>query len=306
MDVDELISKVFDLCNIGKYHEMGYTGKGITILNHEAKTGHAKMTTDILKLIAPDAKIINAEVSFAVISGKISYYKFTIDGKNYTINDVMNEFKPDIMSVSFIGKNKYIEDIISKYVDDGSLTICCATGNKGSKGDLGMYGDIAISVGSINMNNQGKIDLNSYSGRGEVGEVTTVGFNMTGEGTSAATPFIAGMVALFMNKYGKMSQADVIKHLIVNNSMDLGKEGLDEEFGYGVPILPLDYKLEEDKDMSKFTDVKDDDWFVDAVEWGEENGIIKGFEDGSFKPNEPITRAEAIVMLKRMYALLHK
>lgn len=36
-------------------------------------------------------------------------------------------------------------------------------------------------------------------------------------------------------------------------------------------------------------DVKDDDWFADAAEWGVSNGIIKEIE-GNFKPNDPVTR----------------
>ena len=44
-------------------------------------------------------------------------------------------------------------------------------------------------------------------------------------------------------------------------------------------------------DLYKYqlNDVKDDDWFADAAEWGVSNGIIKEIE-GNFKPNDPITR----------------
>lgn len=44
-------------------------------------------------------------------------------------------------------------------------------------------------------------------------------------------------------------------------------------------------------DLYKYqlNDVKDDDWFADAAEWGVSNGIIKEIE-GNFKPNDPVTR----------------
>ena len=45
-------------------------------------------------------------------------------------------------------------------------------------------------------------------------------------------------------------------------------------------------------------------WFTPSVEWAREKGLIKNYPDGSFKPNQPITRAEACVMLERFYALL--
>ena len=45
-------------------------------------------------------------------------------------------------------------------------------------------------------------------------------------------------------------------------------------------------------------------WFTPSVEWAREKGLIKNYPDGSFKPDQPITRAEACVMLERFYQLL--
>lgn len=45
-------------------------------------------------------------------------------------------------------------------------------------------------------------------------------------------------------------------------------------------------------------------WFAPSVEWAREKGLIKNYPDGSFKPDQPITRAEACVMFERFYQLL--
>ena len=45
-------------------------------------------------------------------------------------------------------------------------------------------------------------------------------------------------------------------------------------------------------------------WFTPSVEWAREKGLIKNYPDGPFKPNQPITRAEACVMFERFYQLL--
>lgn len=45
-------------------------------------------------------------------------------------------------------------------------------------------------------------------------------------------------------------------------------------------------------------------WFTPAVEWAREKGLIKNYPDGSFKPNNPLTRAEACAILERFYELL--
>lgn len=41
-----------------------------------------------------------------------------------------------------------------------------------------------------------------------------------------------------------------------------------------------------------FSDVKPNDWFYNAVQIGLEEGFIKGYLDGTFRPSEPMTRAE--------------
>lgn len=49
-----------------------------------------------------------------------------------------------------------------------------------------------------------------------------------------------------------------------------------------------------------FSDVDTDDWFYEYVAYGVEQGMIEGYEDGTFLPNEPINRAEALVITMRI------
>ena len=48
-----------------------------------------------------------------------------------------------------------------------------------------------------------------------------------------------------------------------------------------------------------YNDVKNGDWFCCAVSTLSKMGIIKGYEDGSFKPNDPISRAEFAAIAAR-------
>ena len=76
------------------------------------------MTNNIIKSIAPEATIINAIVSNRVSGGKIVSYTFEIDGVKYTPEAMYNTFKPDIMSVSFIGSNSELKcEILKPYID---------------------------------------------------------------------------------------------------------------------------------------------------------------------------------------------
>ena len=48
---------------------------------------------------------------------------------------------------------------------------------------------------------------------------------------------------------------------------------------------------------SPFTDVPAGCWYTDSIVWAAQNGIVCGFGDGTFRPNEAVTRAQAAVML---------
>lgn len=57
--------------------------------------------------------------------------------------------------------------------------------------------------------------------------------------------------------------------------------------------------------MSKFSDVIGH-WAEKHIEKLAEYGIVNGFEDGQFKPDEPVTRAQASVMIANVLSILGK
>lgn len=48
---------------------------------------------------------------------------------------------------------------------------------------------------------------------------------------------------------------------------------------------------------SRFTDCEEDSWYAPAVVWAAENGIVGGYDDGTFAPDKPITRQEMAKVL---------
>lgn len=50
---------------------------------------------------------------------------------------------------------------------------------------------------------------------------------------------------------------------------------------------------------SPFTDVADTAWYADAVIWANANGIVGGYGNGTFGPNDPITREQLAAILWR-------
>ena len=53
---------------------------------------------------------------------------------------------------------------------------------------------------------------------------------------------------------------------------------------------------------SLFNDVDGDTWFTDAVAWAADKGIVKGYSDTAFGPNDNVTREQLAVMLYRYAA----
>lgn len=56
---------------------------------------------------------------------------------------------------------------------------------------------------------------------------------------------------------------------------------------------------EETPEKAHFTDIPEDAWYAEAVNWAVANGIAKGVSEERFNPNANITREEIAVMLKK-------
>ena len=51
------------------------------------------------------------------------------------------------------------------------------------------------------------------------------------------------------------------------------------------------------KNRKRFSDVAPGAWYAPYVNWASEQGWVSGYEDGTFRPDRPLTRAEASVIL---------
>ena len=48
-----------------------------------------------------------------------------------------------------------------------------------------------------------------------------------------------------------------------------------------------------------FRDVEDGKWYAEAVRWAADNGIVNGYSDDAFGPNDPVTREQIVTILLR-------
>ena len=119
------------------------------------------------------------------------------------------------------------------------------------------------------------------------------------QGTSCATPALAGMAAcvnhLFIEKTGKALRREKMYQFLKDCCKDLGTGGKDEKTGWGLPILPrpgeVDIQNYIEGENAMFTDI-DNHWAKEYIEEAAKDGVVNGFQDGTFRPDDPLTRAQ--------------
>lgn len=306
MNYTELLEKDFAMQiafnNVKKYHEIGYKGKGIVILNSENNNEHMLMTNKVIADYAPETTVINSNITGSTIGGVVTTY-LNINGEKIDFEEAIDKCNIKIVSTSIAGTTSearlnYFKDIQKRK----GVIFFVAAGNEGSDGITGIYSknDTAITVGAAYLQD-GQVKLHHYSSRGQ--EMDFVSFLARGQGTSAACPALASMTALLLQKYGDFNQVECIE-ILKSISMDLGQPGKDPNYGWGIPILPLTDNLEILESLRGenvgFKDVEQDRWSKTAIDRCVEEGLIVGFEDGTFRPTEYVTREQFAIILTRI------
>lgn len=147
------------------------------------------------------------------------------------------------MSLGGPGNQTYHNAIKDAYDED--IIIVAAAGNDGAKGLIypAAY-DETIAVGAVDETNNRayysnygpKLDLvapgnHIYSTSGYYNNGNTVSNYEYMSGTSMATPYVSGVVALLLSEG---VSPDNIKSRLISTAVDLGLEGKDDDYGYGL------------------------------------------------------------------------
>ena len=213
----------------------------------------------------------------------------------------------DILNMSLTGPDSpAVRDLAEKAYSEGILLVA-ASGNSypSDRYDVqfpAKYSSV-IAVGALGQSNT----IYKSSERGPSQEFVAPGEDiystamLTGTstqddyalktGTSMASPFVAGIAAQYMQAYPEYSN-DQIRKLMQRNAKDFGEPGRDSLYGFGL-VQSVSYL------PGLYPDTKLNAWYSEAIKKATEEGIISGFPDGTFRPNDPLTRAQAVSMLGR-------
>jgi hypothetical protein len=254
-------------------YDLGFLG-----IKEVVKTGtyamHASWTAQVIKIINPDAEIYASKIDFPAV------IDFCIE----------NNIK--IINASFTCiNNTSRREALERYHRWGGIYVA-ASGNESNRSvQFPANSPYTIAVAGINVESSISKELDVYSEGNIYVRNKNEGMYHYYNGTSSCAPVIAGCISLILRKYPNWNCEDVRKFLIENSKPY-------DEYA-GVFSFPNDFEIEENhednapvpevtkEDEGMFKDVKETDWFHKAVKWAKDKGILKGYDDGTFRPNRP-------------------
>ncbi|QPC47565.1 S8 family peptidase [Mangrovibacillus cuniculi] len=118
-------------------------------------------------------------------------------------------------------------------------------------------------------------------------------------GTSMASPFLAATAALYKEAYPELSNKE-IRALMRKNAYDLGPAGKDREYGFGLVKAPI---KQSPMPNEPYSDIVKGSWYESSVRQLIEMQILFGYKDKMVRPDQAVTRAEAVAMIGRALGL---
>ena len=302
---EELLEEDFirqiEFNNVKWYHEHGFTGNGIIILNAEGAGDHQRMTSGVIHDYAPDATLLESMISGRTSGDKVLETTVVINGERLDFEEAIDRYNIKVVTRSYSGATpkarlNYFKDIQKR---KGVIFVNSA-GNDGTANGVWSKNDTAITVSACQIKEGNKLIISYY---GSKGEVDFTCFMARGTGTSAASPALASMIVLLLQKYGDFNQKECVEIL---KSISIKLPNIEDyKQGWGLPILPLTDKLEilerlRGENMADFKDIEKDRWSKPAIDRCVNEGLLVGFEDGTFRPTEHVTREQFAIILTRI------
>lgn len=286
--------------NIKKYHEQGYKGKGIVILNAEGISDHQVMTSGVVEDYAPESTLLESQISAGTAGNDIAYCTVNINGEVLHLINAIDKYNIKIITRSYVGSSSKALLNYYKFIQkEMGVIFVNPAGNKPSDEGVWSRDDTAITVSAATLKGNGDVVISYY---GSEGEVDFTCFMAKGRGSSAASPALAGMIALLLDKYGDFNQKEAVEIL---KSIAYKLPNVEDfKQGWGLPILPLTDKLEILErlrgESMDFKDVEQDRWSKNFIKMCVDEGLMQGYPDGTFNPGASVTREELAVVLVRL------
>lgn len=193
------------------------------------------------------------------------------DGKIVLLNNVSDAAKKDIYKLTF------------KSLKSGTFALTFDN----TEGALfyDVSGEADDNLLNITVSNSSVTVKSSGGNSGSSGSGSSSGGSTGGTTTNPTTPS-SGTHAAYVAGYE-------------NNTIKPDNNITRAEAAALISRISSGFDSDKDYDVSKFADVDSGAWFAKNVGYAAENNIVRGYEDGSFRPQNTITREEFAAMICR-------
>ena len=300
-----------------KSMETEEAGSTVTIpaANNEANTVKGELTGDLVKAMEDKKAVVEVQTEKAT---------YTLPAEEIKIETVTKQMGEDIE----------LKDVkISVEIGDAPEEDTSAVENAARAGNMEIVAaPVSFKVTAASKNKSVEVDrFNSYVGRritipeGVDPSKITTGVVLNQDGTVSHVPteviIINGKYYAKINSltnstysviYNSKEFADVADHWSKEAVNDMGSRlvisGYDEDtFAPDQDITRAEFTtivvramgLRNPDTAIAFSDVKTNAWYYETVRLGSEYGLINGYEDQTFRPNDKITREEAMTIIGR-------
>lgn len=273
------------------------------------------------KLTITDAKLVGAEkINFTVPTNKaLTLYNVKADEPVYIVaaDATTRALAADVTPTVTIDGGAYAKNV---YVtsNNGAFVLSVnklTTGKvyiaKGFDGTVLLNGkEITSSQGDVvfETSNSG----GSYSGGGGSSSNVSIATKVTGGKVTVnpTRPTRGQTVTITVTPADGYKLDSLTVTDLKGNTIELTKVS-DTKYTFVMPagkvkITPVFVKIDgSDKDNTtnvdkRFSDVAADAWYAEYINYVAENGLMNGYEDGRFGPNDKTTRAQIVTVLYRM------
>jgi hypothetical protein len=241
--IEEYKIKHLTYSNVLAWHNAGFRGQGVNILNLEDEgSKHSDESYNSAQWVAPLSKVFRASKAFESDSNIITRHEVCDDGVYIDFEKYIADNKIKIITFSMTGAAAPAQCVIDYWnnlAEKYNLIILNSAGNDGSEDDhtgTPFSFQSAMQIGAIMLMN-GTTPLRApYSSIGY--ELDFMNFTFSYSGTSFSCPYTAGECALIVSRYGlDMTFSECYKYLQFI-SKDLGDVGFEVYNGWGLPIMP--------------------------------------------------------------------
>ena len=325
----------FKNMNLDFWHSKGYTGKGVNVLHldvsgfpfeehnvirplayieNQTEGSHNPMMLAASRELAPDTNLYSIRINGGALEQAIDWI-------------IENKDMIDVVNISVAVTKSTMESL--KRLKDTDIPLIVAVGNDGNdRTNLTATIPFATGIGAWT---EYRDELASYSNWGM--DMLFVAYShikyisprskklVDVSGTSgAAVTASSGIVAIYAQYFKevmrrKMTRLEVFEFMI-RYAEDKMTPGKDLKSGYGLVRLPdhlptlkkpieIPKEPEKETDNMKFKDTNGH-WADGAIDFISDKGLLKGYEDGTFKPERAVTRAELATVLARINGYVEK